>query len=95
MFFFFFFNIHKCDTAGNRDIDFWRSLFKPRTLPSPGTQMVWEQEDRLFLGNAFHGENYDDPPRIVIVFITLHLLRVVSFALKTFTTFPLDLIRLL
>lgn len=41
-----------------------------------------------------HGGNYDALARIVIVFIALSLLRVV-LALKTFTTFFLDLIRLL
>lgn len=41
-----------------------------------------------------HGGNYDTLARIVIVFIAPSLLRVV-LALKTFTTFFLDLIRLL
>lgn len=41
-----------------------------------------------------HGGNYDALARIVVVFIALSLLRVV-LALKTFTTFFLDLIRLL
>lgn len=41
-----------------------------------------------------HGGNYDALARIVIVFIALSLVGVV-LALKTFTTFFLDLIRLL
>lgn len=41
-----------------------------------------------------HGGNYDALARIVVVFIASSLLRVV-LALKTFTTFFLDLIRLL
>lgn len=68
-------------------------------LSNESTTFPWSQ-DGLRAGRQavskgdIHGENYDALARIIIVFIALSLLRVV-LAFKTFTTFSLDLIRLL